>query len=88
MIEEEGLPFPGPEFTSVESGPGPLPEIVENQAILCRGLREKAFSVSIWLSQQVLGAEHPLKLPVAFAGISLEQLLPLVGIRFTAFVVV
>lgn len=44
--------------------------------------------MSIWLSQQVLGAEHPLKLRVAFAGISLEQLLPLVGIRFTAFVVV
>ena len=55
MIEEEGLPFPGPEFTSVESGPGPLPEIVENQAIfVSRAQREGiqrvhlAFSAGSW----------------------------------------
>ena len=57
MIEEEGLPFPGPEFTSVESGPSPFPKIVENQAIfVSRAQRE---GIQVGFLSRFLGQSIP-----------------------------
>lgn len=55
VIEEEGLPFSGPEFTSIESGPGPLPQLVEDQSVFVswdqkEGLQRVhlAFAAGFW----------------------------------------
>ena len=55
ITEEEGPPFSGPAFTSIESGPGPLPPVVEDQADFVswdqrEGLQRVhlAFSAGFW----------------------------------------